>query len=81
MPPTSNLDLPSSRKMSPSLIVTTLEEGLELFEGFNDGEKFLFDGRIFALGNIKFAGKKSDGDIVLLDGSSKLEIGGIQIHI
>ena len=50
------------------------QHGTKLFEGFNNGEQFFFDGGVVSLSRIKLARVECDRLIVLFDDGAKLEI-------
>jgi hypothetical protein len=60
---------------------STLKEGLELFESFNDRKKLFRDGGIITLGSGMLATREGYRDLILLDCGPKLKVGGIRVDI
>ena len=55
----------------------TKKHQAELFECFDDGEKFLFDRRVVSLSCVEFSCVESDGVVILFDDCAELKIRGI----
>ena len=57
------------------------EHGTKFFEGFNNGEKFFFDGGVIFLCLVELARVEGNGFIVLLDDRAELKVGGIGFDV
>ena len=54
---------------------------MELFEDFDDGQWFFFDGGVVFLGFVEFAGAECTWKSVLFDDRSWLKVGGVRLCV
>ena len=59
----------------------TKEKGAKGAQGFDNGEKFLFNGGVVLLSRSQFAAVVGNGMIMLFDDSTKLQIGSIGVDV